>query len=57
MDRKAMANETLEIMKRGYYEPSLKKDMGQKTKIIIKEDMERSIRRSTLISPADGEKI
>ena len=57
MDRKAMANETLEIMKRGYYEPLLKKDMGQKTKIIIKEDMERSIRRSTLISPADGEKI
>lgn len=51
MDRKAMAKETLDIMKRGYYEPS---NTG---KIVIKEDMEQSIRCSTLISPAEGEKI
>ena len=57
MDRKAMAKETLAIMERGYYEPEVKKDTGQKTQIIIKEDMEQSIRRSLLISPADGEKI
>lgn len=57
MDRKAMAKETLEIMDRGYYEPTFNKDTGQRTKIVIKEDMEQSIRRSTLISPADGEKI
>ena len=60
MDRKAMAKETLEIMKQGYYEPEIKNEMGQKAEkrqIIIKEDMEQSIRRSTLISPAEGEKI
>lgn len=57
MDRKAMAKETLEIIKRGYYEPVFHKDAGQKTRITIKEDMERSVRHSTLISPADGEKI
>ena len=52
MDRKAMAKETLDIMKRGYYEAA-----GQGARISIKEDMERSIRDSALISPADGEKI
>ena len=57
MDRKAMAKETLAIMKQGYYEPVFYKDTEQKTKIIIKEDMEQSVGRSTLISPADGEKI
>lgn len=58
MDRKAMAKETLKIMKQGYYEPSVNKAAEQKTKIvIIKEDMEQSIGRSILISPADGEKI
>ena len=45
MDRKAMAQETLEIMKQGYYEPEI---------IVIKEAMEQSIRRSILISPAEG---
>ena len=57
MDRKAMARETLEIMKRGYYEPVFNKDSGSKANIVIKEDMEQSIRRSILISPADGERI
>ena len=54
MDRKAMAQETLAIMKQGYYEPEFPR---QKAKIIIKEDMEQSVGRSTLISPAEGEKI
>ncbi|MDE7298825.1 MAG: TIGR02452 family protein [Lachnospiraceae bacterium] len=60
MDRKAMAKETLEIMKQGYYEPTVNNDTGQKTEkkqIAIKEAMEQSIRRSILISPAQGEKI
>lgn len=60
MDRKAMAQETLEIMKQGYYEPEIKNETGQKAEkrqIMIKEDMEQSIRRSILISPAEGEKI
>lgn len=48
----AMANETLEIIKQGYYtmEP-------EETKITIKEDIEQSIKHSILISPAEGEKI
>ena len=32
MDRKAMAKETLEIMERGYYEPSFIKKPGIKQK-------------------------
>ncbi len=50
MDRKAMAKETLEIIKRGYYE-------SEQKQIIIKETVERSIGHSTLITPAEGEKI
>ena len=57
MDRKAMAKETLEIIKQGYYEPAAKNDTGAPIQIIIKEDMERSLRRSKLISIADGESI
>ena len=60
MDRKAMARETLEIMKQGYYEPEVKKHTEQKPEekqIRIKEDLEQSVRRSLLISPAEGEKI
>lgn len=60
MDRKAMAKETLEIMRRGYYEPKTNDGAGQKTEkrqIIIKEDMEQSVRCSILITPAEGEKI
>lgn len=60
MDRKAMARETLEIMKQGYYEPTAEKDAEQKPEkkqIVIKEDMEQSVRSSLLISPSEGEKI
>lgn len=60
MDRKAMANETLEILSSGYYEPSVQDKTGQKTgaiQIRIKEAMEQSIARSVLLSPAEGEKI
>ena len=48
----AMAKETLEIIKQGYYTP----EAGE-TQIAIKEDMEQSINHSILISPAEGEKI
>ena len=95
MDRKAMARQTLEIMRQGYSEPEEKSDTKQKqaeqahtgspqtgqnqtgqnqkgqnqtgqnqteqgqekTRIIIKDAMEESIRRSTLITPAEGGKI
>lgn len=60
MDRKAIAKETLEIMKQGYYELPGKNEAGQKEEkkqIKIKEAMEQSIRRSILISPAEVEKI
>lgn len=48
----AMAKETLEIIKQGYYTP----EAGE-TQIAIKEDMEQSINHSILISPAEGDKI
>lgn len=60
MDRKAMAQETLEIMKQGYYEPAVKNEIEQKPgkrQIIIKEAMERSIGHSMLISPVEGAEI
>lgn len=60
MDRKAIARETLEIMKQGYYELPVKNEAGQETgkrRIEIKEALEQSIRRSILISPQEGEKI
>ena len=60
MDRKAMARETLEIMKQGYYEPSMKNGTGQeleKRQIVIKEAMEQSVKGSILISPEEGGKI
>lgn len=83
MDRKAMARETLQIMKQGYYEPEVEKNIEQKqagqkqadqlqteqkrnislqkkqerNRIVIKEAIEESIRRSILISPAEGGKI
>lgn len=60
MDRKAIARETLEIMKQGYYELPVKNEAGQATekkRIEIKEAMEQSTRRSILISPQEGEKI
>ena len=60
MDRKAMAQETLEIMRQGYYELPVKREYEQKPdikRITIKEAMEQSVGRSMLISPAEGEKI
>lgn len=60
MDRKAIARETLEIMKQGYYELPAKNEAGQETekkRIEIKEALEQSTRRSILISPQEGEKI
>lgn len=57
MDRKAMAKETLKIINQGYYEPKCSKNIEENTKIIIKEDIERCIGCSKLISPADGAKI
>lgn len=56
MDRKAMARETLVILERGSYEPAAK-GRTAKQKIVIKEDLERSVGHSTLISPEDGEKL
>jgi len=60
MDRKAMAQETLQIMRQGYYVPiNTNKAIlkPEKRQIIIKEAMEQSIQHSILISPADGMKI
>lgn len=60
MDRKAMAQETLKILDKGYYEPAGKEEAGQisdKRQITIKADMEQSIGRSILISPEEGGKI
>ena len=57
MDRKAMAQETLEIMRQGYYEPAAKNDAGQSIQLSIREELEQSVRRSELISIPDGERI
>lgn len=60
MDRKAMAKETLEIIRQGYYVPTHINEAGLtpgKGQIIIKEAMEQSIQHSRLISPAEGMKI
>ena len=51
MDRKAMAHETLDILARGFYEPTAKR------RIVIKEDLKRSVADSTLISPEAGKKL
>ena len=56
MDRKAMAKETMEIMKQGYYEPE-GTSLPEGRQINIKEAMEQSIRQSILISPAEGERL
>ena len=57
MDRKAMANETLKIIKQGYYEPVCNKGNEDTAKVTIKDDIERSVKSSKLISPAEGAKI
>lgn len=50
MDRKAVARETLAIMKQGYYE-------WEGKRIEIGRDMEESIRRSILLTPLQGAEI
>lgn len=59
MDRKAIARETLEIMRRGYYEPDpLYGGQGREPeRVDIQGDMERSVRESILITPDQGEEI
>lgn len=52
MDRKAVARETLEIMRRGYY--VIPENMRR---VDIKQDMERSVEASFLIPPKDGAAI
>lgn len=52
-----MAQETLEIMRRGYYEPAAADGAGQSARVAIREDLEQSVRRSELISIPDGARI
>ena len=52
MDRKAIARETLEIMRQGYYE--VKSEDGIR-RIDVSKDMERSVSQSILITPKQGE--
>ena len=66
MDRKAIARETLEIMRQGYYllpaaktasKPSDASSASVGKRIDILDDMKHSIDASLLISPAEGEKL
>ena len=52
MDRKAVARETLNIMEQGYYDAE--EGGGAKKRIYIRDHMERSVRRSILITPEKG---
>lgn len=54
MDRKAIARETLEIMRQGYYE--VKSEDGIR-RIDVSKDMERSVSQSILITPKQGEAL
>ena len=52
-DRKAVAKETLDIMRNGYYDmPS-----GTGKRIDLKADMEQSVRQSVLITPEQGTEL
>lgn len=58
MDRKAIAKESLEIMRQGYYKIESKENqMPVQTKIDIKQDMEQSIKDSILITPSEGQEL
>lgn len=61
MDRKAIAEETLAIMRQGYYELPEKEEKGNphagKRRIQIRADMEQSVRQSILITPKEGEAL
>ena len=52
-DRKAVAKETLEILRLGYYDVL----PGSGRRIQLKSDMERSVRQSILITPEQGAEI
>lgn len=54
MDRKAVARETLNIMRQGYYEIE---DGSMIKRIEVAKDMERSVSQSILITPDQGEEI
>ena len=58
MDRKAIARESLEIMRQGYYRIESKENlMPVQAEIDIKQDMEQSIKDSILITPSEGEEL
>ena len=58
MDRKAIAKESLEIMRQGYYRIESKKNpMPVQIKIDIRQDTEQSIKDSILITPSEGEEL
>lgn len=58
MDRKAIARETLEIMRQGYYHISCSPaNEDTSMHIAIAEDMERSLAGSLLITPSQGEAL
>lgn len=68
MDRKAIARETMKIMEQGYYELPAEQGRGkakrtgenqkpEAERIFVKEAMERSVRRSILLSPDQGTEI
>lgn len=62
MDRKAIARETLEIMKQGYYllppgAPGLAPGDIIPKRIAIAEDMKYSVENSLLLSPSQGEAL
>lgn len=57
MDRKAIARETLEIMRQGYYEVKSGEGDGEICRIDVLEDMKRSVSQSILITPEQGEEI
>lgn len=54
MNRTAMAAETLEIIKRGFYQPE---GAAQERPIVIKDATEQSVKGSVLFSPAEGANI
>ncbi|HBA98157.1 MAG TPA: TIGR02452 family protein [Lachnospiraceae bacterium] len=58
MDRKAIAKETLDIMKQGYYKiKPVENQVSVQTEINIKQDMEQSVKDSILITPAEAEEL
>ena len=50
MDRKAIANETIEILRQGFYEYKGKK-------IEILEEQKKAVKQTKLITPEEGERL